>query len=231
MMLEIINGYKKYKNLELLSDINLKFEDGKMYAIIGANGSGKSLILKALSGYNKLTSGKVLQNGNEIRKNNNYIENAGIIIENPVMVNEYTINENLEYLKKMSENSKDIDLDKWYKYFEIEEYKEKRFSELSLGTKQKVALIQAFMHNPQNILLDEPFNALDKKAVIKVKELLIEEKKKGKLIIIVTHINDEILEECDEVIELENGKVSKIIKKQLDNNIYRGIDEENKKNI
>ena len=211
-MLEIINGYKKYKNLEVLSDINLKFEDGKMYAIIGANGSGKSLILKALSGYNKLTSGKVLQNENEIRKNNNYIEDAGIIIENPVMVNEYTINENLEYLKKMSENSKDIDLDKWYKYFEIEEYKEKRFSELSLGTKQKVALIQAFMHNPQNILLDEPFNALDKKAVIKVKELLIEEKKKEKLIIIVTHINDEILEECDEVIELENGKVSKITK-------------------
>ena len=211
-MLEIINGYKKYKNLEVLSDINLKFEDGKMYAIIGANGSGKSLILKALSGYNKLTSGKVLQNENEIRKNNNYIEDAGIIIENPVMVNEYTINENLEYLKKMSENSKDIDLDKWYKYFEIEEYKEKRFSELSLGTKQKVALIQAFMHNPQNILLDEPFNALDKKAVIKVKELLIEEKKKGKLIIIVTHINDEILEECDEVIELENGKISKITK-------------------
>ena len=211
-MLEIINGYKKYKNLEVLSDINLKFEDGKMYAIIGANGSGKSLILKALSGYNQLTSGKVLQDGNEIRKNNNYIENAGIIIENPVMVNEYTINENLEYLKKMSENSKDIDLDKWYKYFEIEEYKEKRFSELSLGTKQKVALIQAFMHNPQNILLDEPFNALDKKAVIKVKELLIEEKKKGKLIIIVTHINDEILEECDEVIELENGKISKITK-------------------
>lgn len=212
-MLEIINGYKKYKNLEVLSDINLKFEDGKMYALIGANGSGKSLILKALSGYNKLTSGKVLQNGNEIRKNNNYIEEAGIIIENPVMVNEYTITENLEYLKKMSENNKDIDLDKWYKYFEIEEYKEKRFSELSLGTKQKVALIQAFMHNPKNILLDEPFNALDKKAVVKVKQLLLEEKKKGKLIVIVTHINDEILEECDEVIEMENGKVSKIIKK------------------
>ena len=211
-MLEIINGYKKYKNLEVLNDINLKFEDGKMYAIIGANGSGKSLILKALSGYNKLTSGKVLQDGNEIRKNNNYIEDAGIIIENPVMVNEYTITENLEYLKKMSENSKEIDLEKWYKYFEIEEYKEKRFSELSLGTKQKVALIQAFMHNPKNILLDEPFNALDKKAVVKVKELLLKEKKNGKLIVIVTHINDEILEECDEVIEIENGKVSKITK-------------------
>ena len=230
-MLEIKDGIKKYKNLEVLSNINLTFEDGKMYGIIGPNGSGKSLILKALSGYNRLTSGKVIQNGNEIRKNDNYIEDAGIIIENPIMLNEYTVDENLEYLKKMSNNSNDIELEKWYKYFEIEEYREKRFSELSLGTKQKVALIQAFMHNPKNILLDEPFNALDKKAVLKVKDLLIKEKQKGKLIVIVTHINDEILEECDEVIELENGKVSKIIKKQLDNNIYRGIDEENKKNI
>lgn len=140
-MLEIKDGIKKYKNLEVLSNINLRFEDGKMYAIIGPNGSGKSLILKALSGYNRLTSGKVLQNGNEIRKNDNYIEDAGIIIENPIMLNEYTVDENLEYLKKMSNNSKDIELEKWYKYFEIEEYREKRFSELSLGTKQKVALI------------------------------------------------------------------------------------------
>ena len=212
-MLEIKNGFKKYGDKIVLQDINLKFEDGKMYGITGVNGSGKTLISKALTGYIKLTEGTVSQDGEIIRKNNNYIEDAGIIIENPVMVNEYTITENLEYLKKMSENNKDIDLDKWYKYFEIEEYKEKRFSELSLGTKQKVALIQAFMHNPKNILLDEPFNALDKKAVVKVKELLLEEKKKGKLIVIVTHINDEILEECDEVIEIENGKVSKIIKK------------------
>ena len=88
-MLEIKDGIKKYKNLEVLSNINLRFEDGKMYAIIGPNGSGKSLILKALSGYNRLTSGRVLQNGNEIRKNDNYIEDAGIIIENPIMLNEY----------------------------------------------------------------------------------------------------------------------------------------------
>ena len=122
-MLEIKDGIKKYKNLEVLSNINLRFEDGKMYAIIGPNGSGKSLILKALSGYNRLTSGKVLQNGNEIRKNDNYIEDAGIIIENPIMLNEYTVDENLEYLKKMSSNSNDIELEKWYKYFEIEEYR------------------------------------------------------------------------------------------------------------
>lgn len=210
-MLEIINGYKRYKKKIVLNNINLKFEDGKMYGILGVNGSGKSLILKALSGYIKLNEGKVLQNSLEIRgKENNYISNAGIIIENPVMINDYTVSENLEYLKSKTNYNKDeIDLEKWYKYFEIENFKDDRFSELSLGTKQKVALIQAFMHNPQNLLLDEPFNGLDKKSVRKLKELLIEEKKKGKLIIIVTHNNNEFLKECDEIIEIENGKVYK----------------------
>lgn len=210
-MLEIINGYKRYKKKIVLDDINLKFEDGKMYGILGVNGSGKSLILKALSGYIKLNEGKVLQNSLEIRgKENNYISNAGIIIETPVMINDYTVSENLEYLKsKTNYNKEEIDLEKWYKYFEIENFKNDRFSELSLGTKQKVALIQAFMHNPQNLLLDEPFNGLDKKSVRKLKELLIEEKKKGKLIIIVTHNNNEFLKECDEIIEIENGKVYK----------------------
>lgn len=210
-MLEIINGYKKYKKKIVLDNINLKFEDGKMYGILGVNGSGKSLILKALSGYIKLNEGKVLQNSLEIRgKENNYISNAGIIIETPVMINDYTVSENLEYLKsKTNYNKEEIDLEKWYKYFEIENFKNDRFSELSLGTKQKVALIQAFMHNPQNLLLDEPFNGLDKKSVRKLKELLIEEKKKGKLIIIVTHNNNEFLKECDEIIEIENGKVYK----------------------
>lgn len=210
-MLEIINGYKRYKKKIVLNNINLKFEDGKMYGILGVNGSGKSLILKALSGYIKLNEGKVLQNSLEIRgKENNYISNAGIIIETPVMINDYTVSENLEYLKsKTNYNKEEIDLEKWYKYFEIENFKNDRFSELSLGTKQKVALIQAFMHNPQNLLLDEPFNGLDKKSVKKLKELLIEEKKKGKLIIIVTHNNNEFLKECDEIIEIENGKVYK----------------------
>ena len=76
--------------------------------------------------------------GQIIRENNNYIKNAGIIIENPILVNEYTVNENLSYLKKMSKNSNDINLDEWYKFFGIEEYKNTLFSKLSLGTKQKV---------------------------------------------------------------------------------------------
>ena len=136
-MLEIKNGFKKYGDKIVLQDINLKFEDGKMYGITGVNGSGKTLISKALTGYIKLTEGTVRQDGEIIRKNNNYIKDAGIIIENPVLVNEYTVEENLQYLKKMSKNKEKIDLEKWYKFFGIEEYKNTLFSKLSLGQNKK----------------------------------------------------------------------------------------------
>ena len=208
-MLEIKNGFKKYGDKIVLQDINLKFEDGKMYGITGVNGSGKTLISKALTGYIKLTEGTVSQDGEIIRKNNNYIKDAGIIIENPVLVNEYTVEENLQYLKKMSKNKEKIDLEKWYEFFGIEEYKNTLFSKLSLGTKQKVGLIQAFMHKPHNLILDEPFNALDKATVEKVQKYLLEEKDRGCLIIFITHINDSILDYCDNVIEVENGKIVK----------------------
>ena len=206
-MLEIIDGVKKYGSKTVLNNINYKFEDGKMYGITGANGSGKTLILKSLAGFIKYTTGRVMQNGKEIRKNNNYIENAGIIIENPILVNDFTINQNLEYLKKQSVNADEIDLEKWYKFFNIQEYKNVKFKNLSLGTKQKVGLIQAFMHEPQNILLDEPFNALDKENVKAVQEYLIQKRNEGKLVIIITHINDDILKKCDYVLEISEGKI------------------------
>lgn len=206
-MLKIENGIKKYGEKIVLDNINYTFKDGKIYGLTGANGSGKTLIVKVLTGFIKLSSGKVLQDGKEIRKNNNYIENAGIIIENPVFVNEYTVEENLNYLKKMSENKEKINLDKWYDFFEISKYKNTLFKNLSLGTKQKIGLIQAFMHEPKNLILDEPFNALDKEMAKKVENYLLEKKKEGRLIIFITHINDEILTKCDEVLEIREGKI------------------------
>lgn len=204
-MIEIIDGVKKYGDKIVLNNLNYRFEDGKMYGITGANGSGKTLILKSLTGFIKLSSGKVLQNGKEIRKNNNYIEDAGIIIENPILVNDFTVNENLLYLKKQS--NYEINLNEWYDFFDIKEYENTKFKNLSLGTKQKIGLIQAFMHNPQNLLLDEPFNALDKKTAKLVQEYLINKKNEGKLVIIITHINDEILQKCDSVLEISEGKI------------------------
>ena len=206
-MIEIRNCSKKYGTKTVLKGINYKFEDGKMYGITGSNGSGKTLILKALTGYIKCTSGQVLQNDREIRKNNNYIEDAGIVIENPVLVNDFTLQENLEYLRRMSNQPDSIDLDYWYKFFGIEEYKNEKFKNLSLGTKQKAGLIQAFMHQPNTYILDEPFNALDKDTVTKVQRFLIQQRDAGKLVIFITHINDSILNKCNAVLEISEGKI------------------------
>lgn len=206
-MIKIENGMKKYHDKIVLEDINCIFEEGKMYGIIGVNGSGKTLIAKALTGYIKLTSGKVIQDGVEIRKNNNYIKNAGIIIENPVLVNEFTVEENLQYLKNMCNNAEKINLEKWYEFFEIEKYQNTLFKNLSLGTKQKVGLIQALMDEPQILILDEPFNSLDKETSKNLIKYLIEQKQKGVLVIVITHINDAFLEECDIVMEIAEGKI------------------------
>ena len=118
------------------------------------------------------------------------------------------LQENLGYLKKISENTNNIDLNYWYDFFGIKEYKKVLYKNLSLGTKQKIALIQAFMHDPKNLILDEPFNALDKDMVKKVADLLIKYRDAGKLIIFITHINDDILNSCDSVVEVNDGKAS-----------------------
>ena len=97
----------------------------------------------------------------------------------------------------MSNQPDSINLDYWYKFFGIEEYKNEKFKNLSLGTKQKAGLIQAFMHQPSTYILDEPFNALDKDTVAKVQKFLIKKRDEGKLVIFITHINDDILNDRD----------------------------------
>lgn len=211
-MIEIKNGYKQYDDKIVLKNFSYQFENGKIYGLIGPNGSGKTIVLKAITGYIKLTKGEVLQDNSLIRKDNNYIKNAGIIIETPNFISDFTVKENLEYLKTMSKNKEEIDLKKWYKVFNIEEFENIEFAKLSLGTKQKLGLIQAFMHNPSVFILDEPFNALDKKSIKILQDLLLKKKEEGKLVIISTHINDNFLKLCDEIIEMYEGEIIDIKK-------------------
>lgn len=202
MIIKIVKGCKNYGQKKVLQNINLSFEDGYAYGLVGTNGCGKTQILKAIAGHIKLSSGKVLQDNTEIRKANNYISDAGILIESPVFLSHLTLFENLDLLKNMCENKKSIDLDKWIAYFDIAEFKDTKFKNLSLGTKQKMGVIQAFMHTPHLLILDEPMNALDKVSVEKTKALIREHKKNG-LVIMTSHQKGDIEELCEHVYELE----------------------------
>jgi len=149
-------------------------------------GHGKTVLLKTICGYMFLSSGDVFQDGVKIRNKNNYIQDAGILIENPQFLPHLTLIENLKLLKEMSSKITD----------DVEEFRNTKYKNLSLGTKQKLALIQAFIHKPKVLILDEPFNALDKESLKETEEYLASIKK-DIILILSTHINDNVKYICD----------------------------------
>lgn len=207
MKLTIKNGKKKYGDKVVLSDINLYFEMNNIYGLVGQNGSGKTQILKALAGYIKLTSGHVFQNGTEIRKRGNYIQDAGVLIENPQFISHYSLIKNLNAVRAMCQNKNDIDLKIWLNFYNITEFANIKYKNLSLGTKQKMGLIQAFMHSPTVLILDEPMNALDAKSVELTKNLIRKHKEKG-IVILTSHVKGDIEELCDKTYYIADGKIS-----------------------
>ena len=157
---------------------------------------GKTVLLKTICGYMFLSSGDVFQDGVKIRNKNNYIQDAGILIENPQFLSHLTLIENLKLLKEMSSKITDEEIEKWIEFYNIEEFRNTKYKNLSLGTKQKLALIQAFIHKPKILILDEPFNALDKRSLEKTEEYL-SNIKKDIILILSTHINDSVKYMCD----------------------------------
>ena len=191
MEIIIKNGKKAFGDNVIFENINMKFEKGKFYLIKGYNGCGKTVLLKTICGYMFLTSGSVFQDDIEIGRKNRYIKDAGIVIENPQFLAHLTMLENLNLLKKMSKKITDEKINEWIEKYNIEKFKNTKFKNLSLGTKQKMVLIQAFIHEPEILILDEPFHALDAES-LKMTEESIKTIKDNVIIILSTHINDNI---------------------------------------
>lgn len=205
-MLKIEHGCKIYKGNKVLDDVNLVFEKCRIYGLVGINGSGKTLILKALAGYIKLDKGHVFQDGHQIRERQNYIKNAGILIENPEFISHFSLLENLKLIKSICKNRNKIDLNYWISLYGLEKFANTMYKNLSLGTKKKMALIQAFMDDPEILILDEPMNALDEKSVHITQQLLLEKKKTG-LVVLSSHLKSDIDVLCDVVYDIREGKV------------------------
>lgn len=206
-MIKLENITKKFKDNIVLNNINIEFDKGKIYHIKGVNGSGKTVLLKSICGFMKLTSGKIFQENEEIIFNKRFIKNAGIIIETPQFLSQYTLIENLKMLKLMSKNITDDSINYWVDYYDLGQYRDVLYNNLSLGTKQKLSLIQAFIHNPSVLILDEPTNALDTKSVeLTINKIL--ENKENKIVIISSHINSTIKDIFDKEFLIENGEIN-----------------------
>lgn len=191
----------------VLENISYQFTGGNIYGVIGRNGSGKTMLLRIVSGLILPTTGKVFVNGQELHKQISFPPNLGMIIEKPEFLGYMT---GLENLKQISEIKKIVSEEKIKEYmriFALDPDSKLSMKKYSLGMKQKIGIIQALMENPDILILDEPFNALDEQSVLKLREILLKKRDEGKLIIITSHNKEDINMVCNKIIQMENGKI------------------------
>ena len=175
---ELINLNKTIKGKEILNNINLTLEKGKVYGFFGRNGSGKTMLFRAICGLIKPTSGEIRVNGKRLHKEISFPESVGVIIESPGFWNYYTGFENLKVLAGIKNKLTDNEIKKALEKVGLNPEDKRTFKKYSLGMKQRLAIAQAIMEKPDLIILDEPTNALDEEGINLVRNIILEEKGK-----------------------------------------------------
>lgn len=214
MKIEIKDLTKRFDDIDIIKKVNLEFEEGKIYGFIGKNGSGKSVLFKLICGLYTPTNGSVVINGVNIHEKNSFYEDMRILIEKPNFISQLSGFENLKVLASIQNKIGVDEIESALKQVNLYEERNKKYSKYSLGMKQKLGLAQVFMENPKVMILDEPLNGIEEKTANKIREILKEEKKKGKIILIASHIKEDIIGLADEIYKIEEGVVSKYIVKE-----------------
>ena len=208
MKLEIKNLSKKFKDVYVLKDINLTFESGKIYGFTGRNGSGKSVLLKIICGFYTPSTGEVLLDNYIL--NNDFPKSTRCLIEKPNFLPDLTGYENLKLLASIENKIGNKEIMDTIEKLNLKEEINKKYGKYSLGTKQKLGIAQVLMEDPKLIVLDEPLNGIENETAKEVRKILNEEKKKDKIIIVASHIKEDIDTLADVVYNIDNGIVEKI---------------------
>lgn len=196
--------YKSFGKEKVLEDVNLTIEKGKIFGVVGNNGSGKTVLMKCICGFLQADSGKITVNGKVIGKDCDFPESLGMIIETPGFLPNISGYKNLKILAglKAAIGKKEI-LDSLERVG-LDPHMKKHVAKYSLGMRQRLGIAQAIMEDPDVLILDEPFNGLDKNGVKHMRELLKELKNQGKSILLASHNAQDIEELCDDVHEMED---------------------------
>ena len=209
MKIEIKNLSKKFKNIEVLRDVNLTFESGKIYGLYGRNGSGKSVLLKMLCGFYSSTSGEILYNGENLEKLDLSKLDIRAMIENPSFFPDVSGFENLMMLANIQKKIGCNEVIKALETVNLLDDRNKRYGKYSLGMKQKLGFACVIMEDAKVIILDEPFNGIEKVTCDKLMNYLKELKKQDKIIILSTHIREDLEHLSDEIYLFEDGTIKK----------------------
>lgn len=203
--IQVKNLIKEIKGKYILNNINLSFERGKIYGLYGRNGSGKTMLLRALAGLLIPTEGEIDMDGKILHKDMDFPENVGIIIENTSLLPQFDGFTNLKQLGKIRNVATDEDIDNALDTVGLKG-ENKKVKAYSLGMRQRLSIAQAIFEKPELLLLDEPTNALDENYINKVREILLKEKDRGAIVIIASHNKDDLRILADEIISMSDGK-------------------------
>ena len=206
-MIQIENMSKKIRDRVVLDGIDYTFRDGMTYGLKGINGSGKTMLMRVVSGLIYPTEGRVLVDGKELGKDVSFPESIGILIENPVFLDAYTGFGNLKLLASLNDRAGDEEIREILQKVGLDPDDTRKYRKYSLGMKQRLGIAAALMEKPKILLLDEPFNALDTDGVARFSKLIREEQERGTLILLACHEEGKLEEFADVVLHMEDGRI------------------------
>ena len=198
---------KKFGEAVVLDDISMELIPGKIYGLVGRNGSGKTMLMKHILGFVHPTSGKIFVDGKEIGKDIDMPQNVGAIIENPGFLPEYSGFKNLKFLAMIRGKIGNDEIKEAIRLVGLDPESKKHVGKYSLGMRQRLGLAQALMENPDILLLDEPLSGLDNDGVREMYELLLKQREQGRLLVIASHSKEDIEVLCDEIFRFDKGKM------------------------
>lgn len=207
MEIKITSLTKKIGKSVVLENINLEFKGGKIYGLRGKNGSGKTMLMRVISGLILPTSGNVEINGRILGKDMSFPESIGILLENPAFIDSFSGYRNLKALADINRLISEEDIKETIQRVGLNPEDKKKYKKYSLGMKQRLGIAAAVMEEPEIILLDEPINALDESGVKEIRDLLFELKSEERIIIVACHDREELEYLADEIIEISDGKI------------------------
>ena len=207
MKIEIKNVWKKIGKTEVLKDINLEFNGGKIYGLKGKNGSGKTMLMRAICGLITVTKGEIIVNGKRLGKDISFPNSIGVLIENPSFIDNFSGYRNLKALADINHIIGEEEIKNVIKLVGLDPNNKKKFKTYSLGMKQRLGIAAAIMEKTDIILLDEPINALDEKGVKEIREILLSLRSQERIIIVACHDKEELEILSDEIVEIYEGNV------------------------
>lgn len=200
--IQVIHVYKSFGKETVLKDVSFTIPPGSIYGVVGNNGSGKTVLMKCICGFMKCDRGRILVGGRQVGKEVDFPDRLGVIIETPGFIPNLSGLKNLKILASMKGRITKKEIRETIRRVGLDPDMKKPVAKYSLGMRQRLGIAQAIMEEPEVLVLDEPFNGLDRYGVVEIRELLKELKADGKSILLASHNAQDIEELCDDVLDL-----------------------------